>query len=444
MITRRNFVRDTALTAFGVSVSAVAPADLMAQKRGVPAGDRLVVGLIGCKQRGFVNLRNFLLQPEVQCAAMCDVDRNILETRTRDILELQEKKPDHYGDYRKLLERKDIDAVIISTPDHWHCLPFVDACRAGKDVYVEKPLANSITECRVMLEAARKYERVVQVGQQQRSGVHWKAAMDFIRSGKLGKIRRVNIWGNFNYGAGREKVPDSPVPHGVDYDMWLGPAPERSFNASRFHGSWRMFWDYGGGLMTDWGVHLIDMALWAMDVDYFPKSVVASGGIFAHRDRALETPDTLNVLYEMDNFLISWENNGGVNAGPFDQNYGLAYVGTNGTLVIDRSKWRVFPEGKEDDRRMEDPGEFRSDRNSSVNHVKDFIKCVKNREKPAADIRIGHNVGIYAHLGNLAYKTGGRLVYDVGSNTVSGNKAATEMLTPEYRRPWKLPVMQRD
>jgi len=439
MISRRNFIKETALSAFGVSLTAAIPADLLALKRSIPPSDKLIVGLIGCKDMGFTDIRDFLLQPDVECAAMCDVDRNILESRTKDIMELQDRKPDHFGDYRKLLERKDIDAVIIGTPDHWHCLPTVHACQAGKDVYVEKPLANSITECQVMLRAARKYERVVQVGQQQRSGMHWKAAMDFIKSGILGKIRRINIWANFGYAAGQERVPDSPVPEGVDFDMWLGPAPERSFNASRFHGYWRMFWDYGGGLMTDWGVHLLDMALWAMDVDYFPKSVVASGGIYANKDRALEMPDAMNVLYEMDDFLLTWEHNGGIQVGPFDQLYGLSYVGTNGTLVIDRDRWRVFPEWDGENWRMEQPEEFKADQKSHVNHVQNFIECVKTREKPAADIEIGHNVAIYAHLGNLAFRTGNKLEYDFASNTVKGDQQSTQMLTPVYRKPWEIP-----
>jgi len=441
MASRRSFIRETALTAFGVSLASAIPVDLLAQKRRISASDKLTVGLIGCKGMGFANLKDFLLQPDVECAALCDVDKGILEARTSDVLDLQDKKPEHYSDFRKLIERKDIDAVIVGTPDHWHCLPTVYACEAGKDVYVEKPLANSVTEARLMLKAARKYDRVVQVGQQQRSGMHWKAAMDFIKSGKMGKIRRVNIWANFNYGAGLEKVSDSPVPENVDFDMWLGPAPDRSFNASRFHGMWRMFWDYGGGLMTDWGVHLLDMALWAMDVDYFPKSVVASGDIYAHQDRALETPDTMNALYEMDDFLLCWEQNGGIQSGPFDQLYGLSFIGTNGTLVIDRDKWRVFPEWENEKWRMEEVEEFKADDQSHLNHVRNFIECVKTREKPAADIEIGHKVCIYAHLGNLAYRTGKILDYDPDANLVRGDQELTRMLTPVYRKPWELPKL---
>lgn len=439
MTTRRDFIHNTVLTAFGVSLAPVIPADLLVQKRRISPNEKLIVGLIGCKNMGFHNARDFLLQPEVVLAAMCDVDNNILEARTEDIFELQEDKPDHYIDYRKLLERKDIDAVIIGTPDHWHCLQAVHACEAGKDVYVEKPLSNSVAECNIMLRAAREHNRIIQVGQQQRSGKQWKAAMDFIQSGKLGKIRRVNLWANFNYAAGQEKVPDSPVPDGVDFDMWLGPAPQRTFNEARFHGSWRMFWDYGGGLMTDWGAHLIDMPLWSLDIKSFPKSVTATGGIFAHKDRALEMADTQNVVYEMDDCLITWEHNGGVQVGPFNQLYGVSWVGTNGTLVADREHWRVLPEWDGEKCRMEPPEECRSDEQSHVYHVQNFIHCVKSREKPAADIEIGHRVAIWAHLGNIAYRTGRKLVYDPKTETIVNDPQATTLLTPEYREPYQLP-----
>lgn len=445
MTTRRDFINKSSMTALGIGLAGIIPAELLAQRRKIAPSDKLVVGLIGCNSMGFANVEDFLLQPEVECAALCDVDQNVLERRNMDILKLQSRKPDLYKDYREILQRNDIDAVIIGTPDHWHCLPAVHACEAGKDVYVEKPLANSITETILMLKAARKYDRVVQVGQQQRSCLNFKSAMDFIWSGKLGKVRRINIWANFNYGAGREKMPDSPVPEGVDYDMWLGPAPVRTFNEARFHGMWRMFWDYGGGLMTDWGVHLIDMALWAMNVDYFPKSVAASGGTYAHMDRALEMPDTLTVLYEMNDFLMTWEHNGGVQSGPYDQLYGLSYVGTNGTLVIDRDKWRVFPEwgdvneSGDEKWRMERVEESRADGKSHQYHVQNFINCVKTREKPAADIAIGQRVAAYAHLGNMAFRTGNKLVYDDVTNTVAGDPKATAMLTPVYREPYELP-----
>jgi predicted dehydrogenase len=222
--------------------------------------------------------------------------------------------------------------------------------------------------------------------------------------------------------------------------MWLGPAPQRPFNKSRFHGWWRMFWDYGGGLMTDWGVHLIDMPLWSFDVQTFPVSIVASGGIYASNDRAIETADTQNVIYEMPDYLITWEHNGGLEIGPYNQPYGVAWVGTNGTLVADREHWMIIPGRDEKGFRMEVPEEFKSDGQSHINHVRNFIDCIKTRQKPAADISIGHRACIYTHLGNIAYKTGRRLVYDPVSGSVLNDSEANEMLTPVYREPYKLPV----
>jgi len=436
---RRNFIKNAAAAAFGTGIISIIPQNLLAERKKVSPNEKLIFGLIGCNSMGFADAKDFLIQPDVELAAMCDVDSNVLETRSRDVLELQDRKPDLYKDYRELLDRKDIDAVVIGTPDHWHCLQMVHACEAGKDVYVEKPLANSVTESNIMLRAARKYKRVVQVGMQQRSGTEWKAAMDFIKSGQLGKIRRVNIWANFNYGAGPEKVPDEAVPGGVDYNMWLGPAPLRPFNKSRFHGWWRMFWDYGGGLMTDWGVHLVDMSLWSFDAQTFPVSVVATGGIYASCDRAIETSDTQNVIYEMNDWLITWEHNGGLEIGPYNQPYGLAWTGTNGTLVADREHWLVFPGKNEEGYRMEVPEEYKADGQYHINHVRNFIDCVKTRQKPAADIEIGHRACIYTHLGNISYRTGRRLVYDPATESILDDPEATAMLTPFYREPYMLP-----
>src|SRR6185312_5768376 len=210
--------------------------------------------------------------PEVECVALCDVDENVLNKRATEVEKMKGKKPKLYKDYRQVLEDKNVNAVIIGTPDHWHCLMAVNACEAGKDVYVEKPLANSIAEADIMVKAARKHNRVVQVGQQQRSGKHWQEIVGIVQSGKLGTIRKIKTWAYFPYGSASPKVPDSPTPAGGDYDMWRGPAPKHAFNENRFHGSWRFFWEQGGGLLTDWGVHLLDVPLWAMKVTT-PKSI---------------------------------------------------------------------------------------------------------------------------------------------------------------------------
>lgn len=235
MVTRRNFLKSAAVAA------ATFPAIGKNVFANVPASDKINVALIGCRNMGWGNLVDLLSVKGVECVALCDIDRTVLDEKTAELDKMGRKKPAQYGDYRKLLEQKDIDAVIIGTPDHWHCLQMVDACAAGKDVYVEKPIANSIAECDAMVAAAKKYKRVVQVGQQQRSSRHWQEMVQYLRSGKLGTIGRVHIWANFNYAAVPVKQ-DSPVPAGVDFETWLGPAAERTFNEQRFHGLWRMFW----------------------------------------------------------------------------------------------------------------------------------------------------------------------------------------------------------
>ena len=230
----------------------------------VGANDTINIAVIGCNGMGFSNARSMLKVPGTRCIALCDVDQNILERRAGEMADMYGHRPRAFPDYRALLDDPDVDAVVIGTPDHWHCLQMVHACEAGKDVYVEKPLANSIEECQRMVAAQETHGSVVQVGQWQRSGLHWIEAMDFVQSGKLGTIRTVKAW---LYNAGMRPLPvrpDEPAPTGVDYDMWLGPAPLRPYSRNRFHGSFRWFWDYAGGLMTDWGVHLIDPVLWGI------------------------------------------------------------------------------------------------------------------------------------------------------------------------------------
>ena len=399
------------------------------------ANETLNVGLIGCRGMGYANLKNFLSLKNCQCLALSDIDQNVLAEKADDVFNLQNKKPDLYSDYRKLLDRKDIDVVIIGTPDHWHCLQFVDACAAGKDVYVEKPIANSIAECDAMVYAARRYDRVVQVGQQQRSGKLWNEMKAYLDTGALGTIGRVHVWANFNYAALAAPIPDSAVPDGVDFDMWLGPTPQKAFNSQRFHGAWRMFWDYGGGLMTDWGVHLLDMGLWGMNVTSLPNVAVATGGKFYKPEGVHETFDTLSVNYQFDNHIMSWENNAGVQSGPYGKHYGLFFKGLNGTLVANREGWQVYPEGEKIPEISATP-----DDKDGVNHAANFIECVKTRNKnTACTIENGSLCAKYAQLGNISARMGGAgLVYDTNKKTF-GNNDADNYLKPAYRSPWKFP-----
>jgi len=437
--TRRDFLIDTTKVVTAVGLSGM-PLFSNAARKKTLAGDKINIALIGCRNMGFGDLENALKQAGVECAALCDVDSNILAKRQADVAKLQGKAPLVYKDYRKLMENKDIDAVIIGTPDHWHCLPFIAACEAGKDIYVEKPLANSIAECGLMVEAARKYKRVVQVGQQQRSSDHFQKAMDLINVGKIGQLRKVNIWANFNYGIGAPIVPDEVVPAGVDYDMWLGPAPLRPFNITRFHGNWRMFWDYGGGLMTDWGVHLLDIALWAKNITELPLAVTAVGGNFASSDHAHETFDTLSVSYQMKEYTINWENTAGTQNGPYGIGYGLAFIGNDATLVINREQMELLPElvdGKAKVSAM--PKQTGND--SHEEHMKNFIECIKTRKDPACSIENGRLVAMSAHMGNIALRTQSRLEWNERDKNFGQNKAANALITPRYRAPWQLPAV---
>jgi predicted dehydrogenase len=434
--TRRQFITDSSKALAAVSIAPFAASTLHPKKGS--AGDRINVALIGSRSQGFADLRQALKQPNVECIGICDIDDSVLNQRIDDVYKIQNKKPAQYKDFRKLLENKDIDAVMIGTPDHWHCLQLIAACEAGKDVYVEKPLANSIYEADRMVHAVRKYNKIVQVGQQQRSGDHWKTAMDFIKGGKIGKLRKILVWGNFNYGIGQPNMPDEPVPAGVDFEMWLGPAPQRSFNKTRFHGSWRMFWDYGGGLMTDWGVHLMDMALWATDATEMPLAVSSAGGNFAYPDHAHETFDTMSVHYQMPDHTIVWEHTAGIQTGPYGRNYGLAFIGNDGTLVIDRESWDLFPEMNN--------GQYKigalptqNGHDSHETHVRNWLDCIRSRKEPNCPIEKGRLAAVYTHMGNIALRTNSRLEWNEATQNFGSNPSANALLTPNYRKPWSLP-----
>ena len=415
---------------------------------GVIAGpnDRLQIGVIGCNGMGWANTESLLNVPGVDVVAVCDVDRSVIDRRLADYAKRRENKPATYGDYRELLARRDVDAVIIGTPDHWHCRQMIDAVRAGKDVYVEKPVANTIEECRLMVEAARETGRVVQTGQWQRSGPHYRKARDIVRSGVLGKIRLVRTWAYQGWMQPVPVVADSPVPDGVDYGMWLGPAPARAFNRNRFHFSFRWFWDYAGGLMTDWGVHEIDIALWVMGAES-PTSVMASGGKLAWPDDASETPDTLQAVFQYPGFSMIWEHATGIDLGPYRMPEGIAFVGNNGTLVVSRGGFNVYPErefvgwGKEGPLKMEEiPGEGPSGASYLDLHTRNFVDAVRAGDPGLLNtpIESGAVAAINAQMGNIAYRTGGQLAWDAESGRFRDNAAANRLLRAEYHNGWKL------
>lgn len=435
MVTRRDFLKKMGALAMAGAVSPSLVNAKSPKASVMGANDRINIGLIGCRSMGWTDLLNAINVPGVECVALCDIDKNILDSRAAELTKNKGKKPEIYGDYRKLLERKDIDAVLIGTPDHWHCLQLVDACAAGKDVYVQKPIANSIAECDMMAKATKHYNRVVSVGQQQRSAKLWIEMKKFVDSGQLGHISRVNVWANFRYAAILNPAKDSPVPEHIDFDMWLGPAPERTYNASRHHGSWRMFWDYGGGLLTDWGVHLLDMALWGMNVKDMPKRVMATGGNWAYPDNFAETFDTMSVIYEFDDFVMTW-NNTTIESGPYGKNYGVEFVGTNGTLVANREGWEVYPlQGKCE------AAKCTPDYQDLPLHHADFYNCMRTRNmQTACTIDNGAMCAKYAHLGNISARVGSALVYDNEKQRFD-NKEANKLIKPTYRKGWEFPKL---
>src|SRR6266496_2853318 len=310
---RRKFLKESiAAGSAAASLSLLNPKQTQAQNAAstskiLGANDRIRVALIGCGGQGGSDLRAMLRIKNIECVALCDVD----DAQTAKTLKAV---GDQYGqqpalvtrDFRKVLEQKDIDAVIVGTPDHWHALPTIMACQAGKDVYVEKPLALTIAEGRAMVDVARKYNRVVQMGTQQRSAPHYTEAVEYVKSGQLGKIRLVRAWAYLDWKGELPPVPDSDPPPTVDYDMWLGPAPKRPYNKNRFHFTFRWYWDYSGGLMTDWGAHMIDIANWAMGVKA-PSSAVSVGGKFGYPNDAMETPDSQQVIWAFPEFTMIWE-----------------------------------------------------------------------------------------------------------------------------------------
>ncbi|MBC7885069.1 MAG: Gfo/Idh/MocA family oxidoreductase [Saprospiraceae bacterium] len=449
MQTRRKFITGTTSILAGAGLINVLPVNIFhGLSKRISASDKIHFGLIGCKGMGWSNLKAHLTSnPEVTCIALADVDQKVLDERAANVEELTGHRPALFKDYRKLLEMKDLDAVIIATPDHWHCLMLCDALAAGKHVYCEKPLANSIEECNVMMNAAKRYDKIVQIGQWQRSGYHYQQAHEFLKSGKLGNIRLVKCWAYQGWMQPVPIKPDSAVPEGVDYDMWLGPAPKRPFNPNRFHFNFRWYWDYAGGLMTDWGVHEIDIALFFMGVSA-PKSIMASGGKFAYPDDASETPDTLQTVFEYDNFNMLWEHAVGIDNGPYGKSEGIAFIGNNGTMVVNREGWDVIPEttrNKDGINRydIEDIPDQRKDNNINYlgEHTKNFVAAIKANDHSLlkCGIETGAVAAINAHMGNVAYKTGRKVYWDAATRSFKNDDQANDLMKSTYHNGWMLP-----
>jgi predicted dehydrogenase len=401
---------------------------------------------MGVGGRGGYLAKALAKRQDVEVAALCDVDTRLFAEAVKIVAEGQGKEPKTVKDFRRILDDKYIEALFIATPDHWHALPTVMACQAGKDVYVEKPASHNLWEGRKMIEAARKYQRVVQMGNQTRSAVYAQKGIEYVRSGKLGDVHLVRVLNmKERPSIGRKK--DEPVPKGVDYDMWLGPAPQRPFNPNRFHYNWHWFWDYSGGDIVNDGVHQIDLARWLLGQEY-PKSVTSTGLKSFNDDQ--ETPDTQTVQYAFDGVtmvfeLTLWtpymrkttdeERNSDQFPNWMFNSTRVEVYGTKGLMMMGRQGdgWQVFvSEGKEiTSGQGGDP---------LPAHLDNFFGCVKSRRLPNADIEGGHQSTLLGHLGNISCRLGGRqLIFDGKNELFVNDEEANQYLKRQGRSPWMIP-----
>lgn len=439
---RRKFLKNAGLTVLGTSLLSTSNASpFIFLKSNKAPSDTIRFGAIGINGMGWADTKAALVQPNAQLVALCDVDKNVLDKRVAELknLGVDASKVKTFSDYRKMLEMKDLDAIIIGTPDHWHPLITVHACQAGKDVYTEKPIANSIGECLAMEQAQKKYNRAIQVGQWQRSQKHFRDAIDYVHSGKLGNIRTAKAWAYQGWMAPAPKVADSNPPTGVDYDMWQGPAKHRPFNTSHFHFNFRWFWAYAGGLMCDWGVHLIDYALFGMKAT-MPKTVASLGGKFAYPTLSHETPDTQNTIYEFDDFILNWEHAMSIDNGPYGRDHGISFIGNNGTLVVDRGGWEVLEERRGKNKVMM-PYQPKED-NGVEKHMANFFDVVRSRKMSDlnAPIEVGSLVAKVCQMGNIAFRSGKKLNWDKTKNQFTDSAVNSEYLMNKYNNGWKLVV----
>lgn len=438
-INRRDFMKRAAVTTVGASLAMSG----LSTRSVLGANDRIRLGVIGTGRQGIDNMENFM-RHGVEVAAVCDVYQPNLEKG----LKAAGGKAKTYTDFRRLLEDKEIDVVINATPDHWHALPTVTACQAGKDVYTEKPTSVAVEEGKKIVEAARKYKRVVQVGLWQRSNIHFQKAVQAVQEGLIGKVSFARTWNYSNiYPEGIGNPADSDVPPGLDWDMWLGPAANVPFNWNRFGvgdrwSTFRYFYDYANGWLGDWCVHLLDIVHWAMKVDG-PTAITASGSKFFLKDNS-DIPDTLQVTFEYPNFVCTYENRLCNGNSMYGKGYGIEFHGTDGTMFVDRDGFQVYPEPEKFEKK--DVGRTATMQMARVDdglfdHVANMLDCMRTRKLPASDIEIGHRTSSACLLGNVALRAKERIVWDVpNQRLVQGSPAAQKLLSREYRSPWKLTV----
>lgn len=412
------------------------------------------VGLIGCGWYGKVDLLRLIQIAPVEVVSLCDVDKKML-AEAADIVagrQKSKKKPRTYADYRDLLKEKDLDIVLVDTPDHWHALPTIAAIEAGADVWVQKPISVDVVEGQAMVAAARKHKRVVQAGTQRRSTPHIIEARDrVLKEGMLGKIALVEIYCYYHMRA-RENPPDATPPPNLDYEMWTGPAPMRPYNKLVHPRRWRAFMEYGNGIMGDMCIHMLDMVRWMLSLGW-PQRISSSGGIFVDKKSKANITDTQTATFDFKELPVVWQHRSWGEANDRRFPWGATLYGDKGTLKVDVFKYEFTPLGKQEptltgkalyeyDQYPEDEHEKDLERHvaSAVRgHLRDFLRAISMRGRPVADIEEGHISTASCILANLALKLGRSLTWDAEKQQVVGDEEANKLLRRPYRKPWVHP-----
>ncbi len=449
-VTRREFLRAAGKASLGVGAGLALPNIFLNRTRaatGENPSELVRIGFIGVGGQGTGNLRAMMKN----AVAVCDVDQNILAKAKQAVEKATGRTCATFSDYRKLLEDKTIDAVCVSTPDHWHTLPSVHACEAGKDVYCEKPLTLTIREGQVLRSVARRTKRIVQTGSQQRSDTKFLKAAEYVRNGRLGKIKRVLVGLTGVNWMKDPLVPDSEPPPELDYNMWLGPAPQRPYNKQRVHYFFRFFWDYSGGQMTNWGAHHLDIAQWGLGMDEGGPVEIEGKGEFDPQKR-FETPIKFGITYKYANGAVVECRSPRSEASVLlpdkveqareildgkNEFTGCIFEGEKGLLYINRGAVRVWPDTifeepiKESDTRLY----------VSKEHHDNWLECIKSRKLPICDVAIGHRSATVCHLGNISIRTGKKIKWDPATEQIVGDAELAKWADKPYRAPWKLPAV---
>ena len=423
-VTRRTFLQASALAL---------PAAAYA-RAGRGPNDRLRVAVMGCRIRGRQLGPVFAGQPNVELTHVIDPDQNLYPEMMKTLKDKAAPKTE--ADVRKVLDDQSVDALVVAAPDHWHALATVWACQAGKHVYCEKPCSHNLVEGRRMVQAARKHKRVVQIGTQRRSASDVVAAREYVQSGKLGKVAFARAWiagGRPNIG----RTKPEPVPAGVDYSLWLGPAAETPFTKNRFHYNWHWFWDLGTGELGNNGIHGLDVARNVLGVDA-PTKVSCGGGKYYYDDDQ-QTPDTQVATFEFPGgpggaagVTLVWEHRVWEKKGPEDLGYGISVHGDKGTLIFKGDGWEV---------RGGDGAKEPAGKDIVGAHVRNFLDCARDGKTPNADVEIGHASTRLCHLGNIAYRLNQTIHFDAKSESCLLNTAANQLLGREYRKGFELPAV---